>query len=687
MSDGEVFASFIWLGLFVTILIATFVFAFFLLPIVLIAGAIFAGAYYHYQSPKYKEQKAKEHTHALYQSAKAAYGVEPDLFTYVVGNALPGSLPESVRDELFAIADELTDLEGFHELPPPPAICNSMEGARYRDYIASLSTKGRITEARQGAEVLADALYSFAERIPESDGPFTVRFGDLVPTTPEQVQDFIEHFYQEPVKRSGIFSELRHRFDANLEEVKVLPTKYKGDDYIHQYFMHTPFLRLFDIRVPFGIPEDTRFEHHWIVSPPGTGKSTTLQCLIDHDFDRVARGEASVVVMESNRDLIKAIEGLDRFGSGGDLDGRLVLIDCEDVEYPIALNLFDVGLNELNASPREREALFNSAISMLDYVFRALLGAELTSRQSTLFNFSIQLLLQVPGATLDTLIDLMSVKQRDFESYAEHLTRVDSDTRKFFELKFFSHEFDQTKAQVVDRLFAIKRIRTLSRMFSAERTKLDLYSEMGQGKVILINCAKSLLQEEGVEIVSRFFLAMILLAAEKRQLLPQSERLPTYVYIDECQDVIRRDEKLPIILDQARKFRVAMTLAHQRLDQLQPFVLSALMGSTAIKFAAKLSDHSLARNMNTASDFIRDQPNYSYAAYIRGVTKSAVSLSIPHFNMHTMPRISPEAHKDIINIMRAKYARVVVKDEQEPPPEEPVDTDDQQSEIIPSDRL
>lgn len=292
---------------------------------------------------------------------------------------------------------------------------------------------------------------------------------------------------------------------------------------------------------------------------------------------------------------------------------------------------------------------------MLDYVFRALLGAELTSRQSTLFNFSIQLLMQVPGATIDTLIQLMQ-QPRGIPDFREHLRKLDPDTRLFFEIKYDSREFEQTKAQVVDRLFAVKRIRTLSRMFSAKKTKLNLFDEIGKGRVILINCAKSLLQEEGVEIVSRFFLAMILLAAEKRQLLPQSQRLPTYVYIDECQDVIRRDEKLPIILDQARKFRVAMTLAHQRLDQLQPFVLNALYGSTAIKFASKIIDPTLAKHMNTTPEFIRNQPNHSYAAFIRGQTDAAVSLKMPFIDMTKMERLSyAEAHA-LQTLMRERYA-------------------------------
>jgi hypothetical protein len=62
-------------------------------------------------------------------------------------------------------------------------------------------------------------------------------------------------------------------------------------------------------------------------------------------------------------------------------------------------------------------------------------------------------------------------------------------------------------------------------------------------------------------------------------------------------------------------------LHHQRLAQIQPAVLDALYGATAIKFASKISDaaaHALARDMHTTPEFILNQPPYHFAAYVRG---------------------------------------------------------------------
>ena len=471
-----------------------------------------------------------------------------------------------------------------------------------------------------------------------------------------------------------MFTRHRERLDYNLiiasggnpadpkafNRAPKLPSKTDGSDpagVVGMYLGGTPLANIFAQETTVVMPTRARMEHHWIVSPPGGGKSTMLQYLLMQDFERVARDEASVVVFDSNRDLAMSIVGLKRFAKGGDLEGRLIVIDVEDVEWPVAINIFDTQTDDTDLSARDREVLYNSSVSMLTYIFDALLGAEMTSRQSTLFNFTIELLLALEEPTLDTLIDLM--QPDGVVRYANHISRLGPDARRFFELKFGSPEVTRTKGQVVDRLFAVKRIRALARIFSSPKTKLNLYEELSQGKIIVINAAKSVLQEDGVEIFTRFFLANIMLAAEKRQLLPKSERLDTFLYLDESQDVIRRDERLPVILDQCRKLRLSCTAAHQRLGQMTPPVLNALMGSTAIKFAANLADTNLsamASSMHTTPEFLRSQPPFHFGAYIRGTTETAISLSVPHIDFSTMEQMNEADRKEVRRVMRERYA-------------------------------
>jgi hypothetical protein len=53
--------------------------------------------------------------------------------------------------------------------------------------------------------------------------------------------------------------------------------------------------------------------------------------------------------------------------------------------------------------------LVNGAISLYEYVFGALLGAELTARQGVIFRYLARLMMVVPGATIHTLMDFRVV--------------------------------------------------------------------------------------------------------------------------------------------------------------------------------------------------------------------------------------------------------------------------------------
>jgi len=525
---------------------------------------------------------------------------------------------------------------------------------------------------------LRDVGWGFISNLPALSetldvAPLTVPLVCLLRNPGDVVDRIIGTICRKENAEAGLFRTLHERLYANLceasgnspdDEKPRRPMIYASDsdlspiELAETYLNGTPFLDLFLFPAPFTLPEKSRFEHQWIVAPPGAGKSTLLQYLISRDLALVRDNQASIVVMESNRDLIKSIERLKVFAPGAPLGGKLVVIDAEDIEWPIALNLFDVGIDDARSySLAEHEGFRNAVLSLYDYIFSALLSAEMTSRQNTLFHFTIELLLTIPSATLDTLITLM--QPGGLAQFQQYVSSLDPDARRFFELKFNSKEFDRTKEQVVDRLFAVKRIRTLSRMFSAPKSKFDFFTEMGAAKVILINVPQSLLQEDGVEIVGRFFISMILLAAHKRQLLPKHKRLPCFVYIDECQDFIKRDPKIPVILDQARKLNVGLILAHQRLQQMQPYVLDALYGATAIKFASKISDaaaHALARDMRTTPEFILNQPPYHFAAFVRGTTNAALSIGIPATDFTKYPRMTSAEHAAVRESIRKLYS-------------------------------
>lgn len=479
------------------------------------------------------------------------------------------------------------------------------------------------------------------------------------------VSDIIDVIMSSDLLDVGLCTELQDTIYANIcaitgITVDVEPKKpltmpkasrLSDEELIKGYLSGTPFLALFMTPLPFALPQQTRFEHHHIVAGSGHGKTQTLQYLIAHDLQLVARRQASVVVIDSQGDLIRTIKKLDLVD-----EDNLVLIDPTDVSFPVCLNLFDVQMERINSYSRlHREQMLNGILELYDFVLGSLLGAEMTQKQSVIFRYVTRLLLHIPDATIHTMLALF--QDGGTQKYRKHIEELEGTARLFFEEEFDSKEFSQTKRQVVRRLYGILENQTFNRMFSHPRSKLDLFSEMNAGKVILINTAKDLLKETGTEIFGRFFIAMITQAAQERAAMPADERIPTFVYIDEAQDYF--DENIEIILSQARKYRVGIVMAHQYLDQLSPRLQSAFMSNTSIKFAGGLSAkdaRALAGEMQVPPDFILGQKRGSFAATVRGVTKQAVSLAFPFGFMENLPRHSGAEMERIQGAMRHRFA-------------------------------
>lgn len=479
--------------------------------------------------------------------------------------------------------------------------------------------------------------------------------------------------FADELQKTGIFARLTGRLEFNLiaasggnpadpknfAKTPKLPTKSdikSPGDLIATYLGETPLFDFFDQSIEFAIPTASRFEHHHIVAGSGHGKTQTLQYLIARDLDAVVRGERTIVVLDSQGDLIRNISNLAVFAPGGRLHDRIVVIDPTDVEWPVSLNLFDVGIDRHSGyAPLERERLTNSILELYDFVLGSLLAAEMTQKQSVIFRYVTRLMLHIPDATIHTLRELM--EPGSHVKFAVHINKLTGTAKHFFETEFASKEFEQTKKQVLRRLWGILENQTFERMFSHPRSKLDLFSEMNAGKIILINTAKDLLKEQGTEIFGRFFIAMIAQAAQERATLPEHRRLPTFVYIDEAADYF--DRNIGIILAQARKFNVGMVLAHQYLGQLEPKLQEAFAANTSIKFAGGVSAKDarvLAPMLYCDPGLIEAQPKGSFAAHLRGVTPAALPLKFPLGYLEGMPKMTSAERSALQDTMRARYA-------------------------------
>ena len=168
------------------------------------------------------------------------------------------------------------------------------------------------------------------------------------------------------------------------------------------------------------------------------------------------------------------------------------------------------------------------------------------------------------------------------------------------------------------------------------------------------------MKQEGCEILGRFFIALIAQAAQERAAIPDDRRRTTFVYIDEAQDYF--DESVEQLLNQARKYKVGLIIAHQNLDQFDQRLRAAVMASTAIKMVGGLSAKDAAafgREMQCEPEFLQGMRKHrdhtEFACFVRHDIPRPISLAVPFGAMEGRERLSAEEHAALIERNRARY--------------------------------
>jgi hypothetical protein len=515
------------------------------------------------------------------------------------------------------------------------------------------------------------------ENVAADDAPFTVPLGSLLERPAEAIESLILSFYDDDVFRYDVFHDLRERLatnmliasgfppETNALEVMdrlIMPMRHKskvGVELARLYLRGTPFEDLFELPIPFRVPESLRFEHCHVIGGTGHGKTQLLQRMIHADLVAAKCDGRSVIVVDSQGDLIQKLVRLDLFDPGqpDSLAERLIVINPADVEFPPSLNLFDAPMERLQGySPADRERALNGLIELYETFFGALLGAELTQKQGVIFRYLARLMLAIPGATIHTLMELME----DGRPFKEHMENLDGSARHFFATEFFHPSFAATKKQILKRLWGVLSTPAFERMFAQRERKLDLFEATNVGSIILINTAKDLLKTEGSALFGRFFIAMLAQATLERSATPEPRRTPTLLYVDEAQEYF--DDTVETILTQARKYKVGITLAHQTLDQLSPRLRGAFLANTSLKCVGGVSAkdaRALASELHTSSEFIegmRKRRNHSeFAVWLKHETHTALRLDVPLGYLERQPTLTEEAYDKLIQRNRERF--------------------------------
>jgi hypothetical protein len=294
-----------------------------------------------------------------------------------------------------------------------------------------------------------------------------------------------------------------------------------------------------------------RLRHHYVIGQTGTGKSVFLGWMARQDI----RNGEGVCVIDPHGDLIEDLLPYVPKERARDI----VIFDPSDQERPMGLNILEAK------TPEQRDM----ASSQATEIFLKLFGDEIFGPRIQHYFRNACLTLMEDEEEGATLIDVPRIfVDDDFMKYK--VAKVTNPVVK----SFWEHEYASTgerERQEMIPYFSAKFgpfiTNTIMRnTIGQTRSAFDFRDVMDSGKILLIKLSKGAIGDLNTQLLGLVMVARLQMAAMGRVDMPEDKRKDFYLYVDEFQTFAT--DSFCSILSEARKYHLALIMAHQYINQL-----------------------------------------------------------------------------------------------------------------------
>lgn len=309
----------------------------------------------------------------------------------------------------------------------------------------------------------------------------------------------------------------------------------------------------------FGIRDQDRFSHLYLIGKTGTGKSTLIETLARQDI----RAGHGIGLIDPHGDLAERLVRC----IPNERQDDLLYLDAADPTQPYGYNpLRKVALDKI---PLAASGLLES--------FKKLWEDAWGVRMEHMLRNTLYALLEYREATFPDILRMFT--NTGFrETVVARVTNVQ--VRAFWEQEFpkYNPRYRQESiAPIQNKVGAFLADPRIYRMLTNPPIDLRLRRIMDEGKILIVNLAKGRLGEDSANLFGALLVTSLSLAAWSRAEVPEESRRPLFLYLDEFQSFTTLS--VANMISELRKYRVGLVLAHQHLYQLEPDVRHAVIGN------------------------------------------------------------------------------------------------------------
>jgi hypothetical protein len=311
-------------------------------------------------------------------------------------------------------------------------------------------------------------------------------------------------------------------------------------------------------KVKFGIKRGDRGRHLYIIGQTGTGKSFLLQLLILSDLYQ----NFGLAVVDPHGDLATDIMKYIPEHRLKDV----IYFNPADTNYPIAFNPMEV------LDPNFKNNTSSELVGVLKRMFESW-----GPRLEYILRFTILALLDYPDSTMLGITRMLTDKE-----YRKKVVReIQDPVVKNFWLNEFASWNDkfanEAVAPVLNKVGAFTANPLIRNVVGQPKSSLNLRQIMDEGKILIVNLSQGLVGEDNANVLGALMVTKIQLAAMSRANVALADRRPFYLYVDEFQNFAT--DTFAVILSEARKYGLYLTVANQYIAQMPDTVREAVFGN------------------------------------------------------------------------------------------------------------
>jgi len=309
----------------------------------------------------------------------------------------------------------------------------------------------------------------------------------------------------------------------------------------------------------FGIKNNDRRKHLYIIGKTGTGKTTLIANMAINDI----RAGAGVGIIDPHGDLSEIL--LNYIPSNRIND--VAYLDPADNKYPFRLNPLEVKNKE------QAELVASGIVS----IFHKLYAYSWGPRLEYILRNTILTLVQKPQSTLADVPKILS----DDRFRQKTVDKLKDEVLKNFWLNEYNKMGAKLRAEaispILNKVGQFVTSPKMRKILSYPTSTVSLEEIMNDGKIMILNASQGKIGEDNAALLGAMFITKMQLAAMNRVFMPEEKRRDFYLYVDEFQNFAT--DSFIKILSEARKYRLNLAVANQYIGQVPEDVQKAIFGN------------------------------------------------------------------------------------------------------------